>query len=455
MNSARVIQKKRDGRELTAGELSEFVQGFLNGRVEPTQMTAFLMAVYFQGMTRNEVAELTRVMIDSGETMGFPDIPGRKVDKHSTGGVGDLVSLVVAPAVAACGVPVPMISGRGLGHTGGTLDKLESIPGLRTDLDVDRFREVLGSAGFVMGGQTGSLAPADGKMYALRDVTATVESIPLIVSSILSKKVAEGIDALVLDVKCGRGAFMKTEAEALGLAEELVQVGALLGKDVVAFVTDMDLPLGTAFGNAVEVRAALRCLESNGAADLTDLVLHLGAAMVSLGTGGDWRESRNRVKNALSSGEAMTRFRTMVSAQGGEVATLDDPDRLPGAIARATVFSPASGYLSHVDPLALGEAVVDLGGGRRRVDDVIDHGVGIELHRSYGDPVEKGEPLAEVLARSEEEADRVVKRRLEEAFRVSEVVPPRRILVRHLVTAEGATPWKGDASWSGDGRQRA
>jgi pyrimidine-nucleoside phosphorylase len=455
VNPVGVIQRKRDGGELTAGELKEFVQGFLSGVVEPYQMTAFLMAVYFKGMTRNEVAELTRVMIDSGETMSFPGVSGRKVDKHSTGGVGDLVSLIVAPAVAACGVPVPMISGRGLGHTGGTLDKLESIPGLRTDLDVDRFRGILGDVGFAMGGQTGSLAPADGRMYALRDVTATVESVPLIVSSILSKKVAGGIDALVLDVKCGRGAFMKTEAAALGLAEELVQVGALLGKDVVAFVTDMDLPLGTAFGNAVEVRAALRGLDGEGAPDLSDLVLDLGTAMVSLGKGEGWIESRNRVENALSSGEAMTRFRAMVSAQGGEVAALDDPGRLPSATVRATVFSPASGYLSDVDPGARGVAVVYGGGGRGRVDDIIDPGVGIELCRSYGDRVEKGEPLAEIVARSEEEADRVMESRLDAAFRVSETAPPPRNLVRHLVTADGAVPWKGPASWSGNGRPRA
>jgi pyrimidine-nucleoside phosphorylase len=348
-----------------------------------------------------------------------------------------------------------MISGRGLGHTGGTLDKLESIPGLRTDLDVERFRKVLGDVGFAMGGQTRSLAPADGRMYALRDVTATVESVPLIVSSILSKKVAEGIDALVLDVKCGRGAFMKTEAAALELAEELVQVGALLGKDVVAFVTDMDLPLGGAFGNAIEVRAALRGLEGGGAPDLADLVLDLGTAMVSLGTGEGWIESQNKVENALSSGEAMTRFRSMVSAQGGELAALDDPNGLPSSAVRATVFSPASGYLSDLDPLALGEAVVELGGGRRRVDDSIDPGVGIELHRSHGDPVKKGDAVAEIHARSEGEAEQVMKNGLDAAFRVSETVPPPRKLVRFLVTTDGTVEWMGPSSWFGNGRQRA
>lgn len=312
-----VLRRKRDGEALTDQEIEFFIRGFVDGSVAPYQMGAFLMAVTLNGMTPAETAALTRVMVDSGTTLSWPGLDAATVDKHSTGGVGDLISLPLAPLVAANGVAVPMISGRGLGHTGGTLDKLESIPGLRTDLDPKRFREVLESAGFAMGGQTEDLAPADRRMYAMRDVTATVECIPLIVSSILSKKVAEGIDALVLDVKCGRGAFMKTETDALKLAGELVRVGTLMGKRVVGFVTDMEAPLGRRIGNALEARTAIDCLRGEGPDDVTELVRTLGAAMLCLGgVTGDFADAQGRMDAAVADGSGRDRFRIMVEAQG-------------------------------------------------------------------------------------------------------------------------------------------
>jgi pyrimidine-nucleoside phosphorylase len=455
MNPSRVIRAKRDGRELGRDELESFVRGFLCGEVVPYQMSAFLMAVYLEGMSSRETADLTRVMVETGETLTFPGIDGKKVDKHSTGGVGDLVSLPLAPLVAEAGVVVPMISGRGLGHTGGTLDKLESIPGLTTNLDPVEFRRVVQDVGFAMGGPTATLAPADEKMYALRDVTATVESVPLIVSSILSKKVAEGIDGLVLDVKCGRGAFMKTEADALHLADELTRVGDLLGKTVVAFVTDMDQPLGRAIGNAVEVRAALGCLEGQGPDDLMELVFTLGTAMLCLGNGdSSWEESREKLESALSSGGGKRRFRAMVLAQGGDGGVLDDPERLPRAPTRVKVLSSESGFVADVDPLTLGEAVVDLGGGRRRAEDTIDCSVGILLEKRQGDPVEMGETLATILSRNESEGERVAMERITGAFRVSAESPEPRSLIRHLVTRDGSTAWRGGESWPSGVRAR-
>ncbi len=457
MNPSAVIRSKRDGIELPDREITGFLTGFLSGEVAPYQMSAFLMAVFFRGMSARETATLTRVMVETGEVLSFPEVAGLKVDKHSTGGVGDLISLPLAPLAAAAGVPVPMISGRGLGHTGGTLDKLESIPGLRTDLDAGRFRAVLAEVGFVMGGQTESLAPADRRMYALRDVTATVESIPLIVSSILSKKVAEGIDALVLDVKCGRGAFMKTERDALRLAEELTRVGTLMGKRVVAFITDMDLPLGAAVGNAVEVRAALDVLAGRGPADIVELVGTLGPAMLLLGgKASNWADAEARIAAAVADGSGLARFRAMVEAQGGDGGAVDDPSRLPAAPFEVPVPAPAGGYVTDIDPFAIGEAVVELGGGRRKAEDRVDPAVGILLDRRYGDRVERGDVLARVLASSEASGRRAASEFVGRAYRVEASAPPARALIKHLVTAEGPVPWRGGETWdSRRGRERS
>ncbi len=452
MNAARIIRAKRDGRELDDREIEFFVRGFLSEDIAPYQVTAFLMAVFFRGMSPRETATLTRVMVESGESFSFPDIEGIKVDKHSTGGVGDLISLPLAPLVAAAGVPVPMVSGRGLGHTGGTLDKLESIPGLRTDLDFETFKRILREVGFVMGGQTEHLVPADRRMYALRDVTATVESVPLIVSSILSKKAAEGIDALVLDVKCGRGAFMKTEEDALHLAGELTRVGTIMGLRVAAFVTDMDLPLGNAVGNAVEVRTSLDCLRGEGPPDQMELVETLGSAMLCLGgKAADWDAARREMDRVREDGSGLDRFRAMVEAQGGDAAVVDDPERLPQAPARVDVPAPDSGYVADIEPFALGQAVVALGGGRRRAEDEVDPSVGILIRKRYGDRVERGDVLAEVLAADESQARQVAAEGVTSAFRVEASEPEPRTLIKHLVTADGRWPWNGAKTWDESG----
>lgn len=448
MRPAEVIRRKRDGGTLDRESLHGFVRGFVDGEVAPYQMSAFLMAVCLRGMVPEETADLTRVMVETGQVLEFPAEGGGLVDKHSTGGVGDLVSLPLAPLAAAAGLRVPMISGRGLGHTGGTLDKLESIPGLRTDLGMAAFGRLLMTVGFAMGGQTGALAPADRLMYALRDVTATVESVPLIVSSILSKKVAEGIGALVLDVKCGRGAFMTSEEDALRLAGELARVGALLGLEVVAFVTDMDAPLGTAVGNAVEMRSALECLRGRGPDDVMELVGVLGTAMLCLGRGGVWEENAARLRGVLEDGSGLARFRAMIEGQGGDPGVVDVPERLPRASVRVTVTSPEAGWVQDLEPRALGEAVVDLGGGRRRAEDPVDPGVGLELLRRRGDRVEAGEPLAVVLASDRATGERVARERVAGAYHLGPEPPAARPLVRRLVTAAGSVPWRGASSWT-------
>ena len=449
MNPRDVIIVKRDGGTLAPEAIRGFIEGFLGDEVTDYQMTAFLMAVFLRGMDPEETAALTRVMVDTGHVWTWPGVKGRKVDKHSTGGVGDLVSLPLAPLVAAAGLAVPMISGRGLGHTGGTLDKLESIPGLRTGLSEDEFRSVLSSVGFAMGGQTASVAPADKRMYALRDVTGTVESIPLIVSSILSKKAAEGIDALVLDVKCGRGAFMHDTDSALRLARELARVGTLLGLEVVAFVTDMDVPLGDAVGNAVEVEASLRILRGEGPPDLTELVSTLGTAMLVLGGAADsWEAGAERFAAGVTSGEGTKRFRAMVEAQGGDGAVVDDPGRLPAAPVVHPVPAPRAGVVTDLEPRALGEAVVDLGGGRRRAEDTIDPAVGVRLRARPGDRVEAGDPLAEVLAADAATAERVAAERVKPAFTIGDTEPDPRTLVRYLVTGDGHEEWAGAGTWT-------
>lgn len=447
MNPAAIIARKRNGDALAAEDMEAFVHAFVDGGVADYQMSAFLMAVYFRGMTSDETAALTRAMIASGDVLSFPDVPGRKVDKHSTGGVGDLVSLPLAPLVAAAGVPVPMISGRGLGHTGGTLDKLESIPGLRTDLSADEFRRVLAACGFAMGGQTARLVPADRRMYALRDVTATVESVPLIVSSILSKKIAEGAEAIVLDVKFGRGAFMASEDDARRLARELTSVSRRLGVEAVAFVTDMDQPLGRAAGNAVEVVSSLDCLRGEGPEDLVELIETLGAAMLCLGGVAEgFEDGVFRVRAATADGRGRERFRRMVAAQGGDPGAVDDPARLALAGERAEVRASRDGYVDDLDPRAIAETVLALGGGRRKTGDAIDSGVGVRIHRKRGERVGRGDAVLEILARDAGSARREAKR-LFGAIGISERAPRRAPTVRALITADGEAEWTGAATW--------
>jgi pyrimidine-nucleoside phosphorylase len=406
-----LIAAKRDGEHLSAARIERLVQAFGSGELCDYQMSAWLMAVFFRGMDDAETVALTHAMRGSGDTLDLGDVPGVKVDKHSTGGVGDKVSIALAPLVAACGVPVPMVSGRGLGHTGGTLDKLEAIPGFAVTLDADTFRRIVREVGTCMIGQTDRIAPADRRMYALRDVTATVESIPLIVASILSKKLAEGIDALVLDVKVGRGAFMKTEESARTLAEALVRVGTASGKKVVALLTDMSAPLGRTVGNAIETREALELLHGKGPTDLVECTFALGSEMLRLGgvAPGD-EEARGKLCAAISSGRAVEVMEQMVAAQGGYARVVRAPERLLMAPVTVPVEADAGGVVTGIDALEIGLAAVAMGAGRTRADQKVDPAVGIELAVARGERVERGALLAKLYVRKTEHAEGVLAR---------------------------------------------
>jgi pyrimidine-nucleoside phosphorylase len=438
-----LIRRKRDGEALTEAELSALVGGLLDGRVADYQMAAFLMAVVWRGMTQEETAALTRVMRDSGRVVDLSSVPGVKVDKHSTGGVGDKVSLVLAPLVAAAGVPVPMVSGRGLGHTGGTLDKLEAIPGFRTDLSLDRFVEQVGRLRCALIGQTAEMAPADRRLYALRDVTATVESIPLITASILSKKLAEGIDGLVLDVKVGRGAFMRAEPEARRLAEALVGVAREAGLRAVAVLTDMDQPLGLAVGNALETWEVVRVLRGErgpGLDEVREVTLVLGGWMLVLaGAAADPGEGAALLAELLDQGAGLEAFRGVIEAQGGDPRVVDDPvGRLPRAPAQRPVPAPASGVVAGINAFAVGQAAMRLGAGRARAEDPIDPAVGVVLAARRGDAVQAGAPLGAVHGRDAagaEAAARAVAAAFEVAPAGTAVVAPP--LVRGVLGGAG------------------
>lgn len=435
MNLVELIAKKRNGAALLPDEIEALVQGHSAGDFADYQMTALLMAIFFQGMTPQETAALTQAMLHSGDTIDLSDIKRRKVDKHSTGGVGDKVSLCLAPLVAACGVAVPMISGRGLGHTGGTLDKLEAIAGFEVGQSVADFRSIVDSIGCCMIGQTATLAPADKRIYALRDVTATVESIPLIVASILSKKLAEGIDALVLDVKVGRGAFMKDLARATELAEALVAVGSAAGKQVSALLTDMSQPLGRTVGNAMETAEAIAVLHGEGPDDLVECTLALGAEMLRVGqVVGNEDEGREALLKAIESGAAAQVFERMIAAQGGDPGVVSNPERMPQAPERVAVLSDSDGFVATLDALEIGLTAVNLGAGRTRADQAVDHAVGIELCCKVGDAVQKDQPLAVLHVR---DAHRCEKQaiRVKEAFHLAERAPqvPDVVMKRILV----------------------
>jgi pyrimidine-nucleoside phosphorylase len=398
-----IIEKKREGGTLTEKDLEFFISGFTRGKIPDYQMSALAMAIYFRGMTADETAVLTRIMMQSGDVVDTSSIAKPKVDKHSTGGIGDKISLPLAPLVASCGVVVPMISGRGLGITGGTLDKLESIPGYRTNLSAAEFLNVLGDCGCSLIGQTERLVPADRKLYALRDVTATVPSIPLIVSSIMSKKLAEGIDGLVLDVKCGCGAFMRTRTEARALAQALVGVGSAMGKRVSACITAMNQPLGRAVGNALEVIESLDILSGKGPADVTELTLDLAAEMLALaGTVRTRQEALPLLKAKLASGAALAVFRTMVQRHGGDVRVIDRPELLPAARVQRPLPARADGYVKEANAEKIGRASLLLGAGRTKTTDTIDPAAGLSRLAKVGEQVSKGQPLAILHAASEE-----------------------------------------------------
>ncbi len=401
MRAVDLIRAKRDGEALSGDEIRAFVAGVTDGTIPPYQTAALLMAIRLQGMTADETAALTDAMARSGTRLDLSRLDRPTADKHSTGGVGDKTSLVIAPLAAACGVAVPMMSGRGLGHTGGTLDKLESIPGFRTELGPEAFLHQLERVGCAIVSQSEAIAPADKVLYALRDVTATVDSIPLISASIMSKKIAEGVAALVLDVKTGRGAFMKDEAGAAALARSMVDAGTRSGVRTEAVITSMDAPLGHAVGNAVEVAECLDVMRGAGPADLRELSLELTARMLALaGIDADRPAALSRATRVLDAGHALERFRLMVAAQGGDPACIDDPARLPSAPATAIVAAPRPGVVQHVDAEAVGRAAVALGAGRDRAGAAVDPAVGLFVRVRPGDLVEAGQPLLELRYRS-------------------------------------------------------
>jgi pyrimidine-nucleoside phosphorylase len=413
MRAYDLIRRKRDGEELTAGELESLVKEYTAGDLPDYQMAAFLMAVFFRGLTPAETTALTMAMAHSGEVNDLSGLPGATVDKHSTGGVADTTTLVVAPLVAACGVTVAKMSGRGLGHTGGTVDKLESIPGFRTSLTRQEFFATVRGCGMAVVGQSGELCPADKKIYALRDVTATVDCIPLIASSIMSKKLAGGSQGIVLDVKCGRGAFMKDLDRARELARAMVQIGRRAGRETVAVISDMNQPLGMAIGNALEVEEAVLTLKGRGPARLTELCLVLGGEMVALaGQASDPDAGRTLVEEALKAGTGLAQFERWLAAQGGDPAVVRDPGRLPQAAMRLPVRSARAGYVAAVDAERLGLVAMNLGAGRRTKEDVIDLSVGLEVRVELGSRVEEGQELALIhgpdAARTEAAAKEVV-----------------------------------------------
>jgi pyrimidine-nucleoside phosphorylase/thymidine phosphorylase len=433
MRAVDVIQRKRDGLALAPAEIAGFIEGYTRGSIPDYQASAFAMAVYFKGMTPAETVALTRAMMETGEVLDLSELPGPKVDKHSTGGVGDKTSLILAPLAAACGLFVPMISGRGLGHTGGTLDKLESIPGFRVGLTLHEFRAVLRKARLGLIGQTPEIAPADRKLYALRDVTSTVESRPLIAASIMSKKMAEGIDALVLDVKTGDGAFMKSFEDSQALARTMVEIGRGMGKKVAALITGMDQPLGRAVGNALEVVESVETLRGRGPRDLEDLSVELAAWMLSLGGAAPSLDAaRDRVREALASGAGLAKFREVIELQGGDPQVCEDPARLPRARETVDLPAPAPGRVASIACRSVGHAAMLLGAGRETVDSRIDPAVGLVLHKKVGDPVEKGEPLATLHVNDRGRLDESLGL-LREAFRVAPQGPAPGPLVRAVL----------------------
>jgi len=433
MRAVDVIQKKRDGHELTPDEIAAFIEGYTRGTIPDYQASALAMAVFFKGMTSRETVALTESMMRTGKVLDLGELPGPKVDKHSTGGVGDKTSMVLAPLAAACGVYVPMISGRGLGHTGGTLDKLESIPGFRVGLSLDEFRAVLRKSHLGLIGQTPEIAPADRKLYALRDVTSTVESRPLIAASIMSKKMAEGIDALVLDVKTGDGAFMVKEEDSRALAEAMLAIGKGMGKKIVALITDMEQPLGRTVGNALEIVECIETLQGKGPEDLETLSVELAAWMLSLGGAAPTLDAaRARVREALASGAGLRKFQEVIGLQGGDPRVCDDLSRLPRAAETVELRAESAGRVTGIACRAVGTAAMLLGAGRETVDSTIDPGVGLVLGKKVGDAVSTGEPLATVHVSDRRRLDEALAM-LRRAIRIGPEAPAPRPLVHAVM----------------------
>lgn len=418
MRMVDLIQKKRDGYELTTEEINYLVKGYTNGDIPDYQVSAFTMAVFFQNMTAKERADLTMAMVHSGETISLKEIEGIKVDKHSTGGVGDTTTLVLGPLVAAVGVPVAKMSGRGLGHTGGTIDKLEAVPGFHTEIENDEFIRLVNKNKLAVIGQSGNLTPADKKLYSLRDVTATVNSIPLIASSIMSKKIAAGADAIVLDVKTGSGAFMKELEKSKELAQSMVEIGNEVGRRTMAVISDMSQPLGLAIGNALEIKEAIDTLNGEGPEDLQELCLTLGSYMVYLAEkASSLEEARILLQEAIDSGKAIETFKTFLEAQGGDASVVDRPEDLPKASFITELEAKEDGYVSEIAADAVGTAAMWLGAGRATKESVIDLAVGLVLNKKIGDQVKKGESL--VTIHSNQEDIKEVREKLYDSIRLS------------------------------------
>ena len=430
MTPYEIIAKKRDGLSLSQEEIAFFIAGFMKGQIPDYQMSALLMAIYIKGMSKDETKFLTETFLNSGHIIQSHKISKKKVDKHSTGGVGDKVSIILAPLVAAAGVAVPMISGRGLGHTGGTLDKLESIPGFRTDYSINGFLQRIAEVGTCLIGQTPELAPADKKIYALRDVTATIQSFPLIAASIMSKKLAEGIDALVLDIKMGKGAFMTEFTQAEQLAKTLIQIGEEAGISTLAYITNMDNPLGKAVGNWVEIEECIECLQGNGALDLLQVVMQLSGTMLYLGQVADSIEiGIDRSEKIIKSGAAWEKFLQIVSAQEGDIEIVKNPGRYPGSQIEQDIYASATGWIKSINALEVGLTAIQLGAGRSKAEDIIDPKAGIILHKKAGDQVHQGEKIMTFYTDSSDNLEDIILR-LARAVEVTgqPVEPPEMIL---------------------------
>lgn len=436
-NTVSLIRKKREGEVLSKEEIQYLIRAYTDDKIPDYQISAFLMASFLNGLNTDEAAALTESMLHSGIVVDLSDTPGLKVDKHSTGGVGDKLSLILAPIVAACGVPVPMISGRGLGHTGGTLDKLESIPGFTVDMDLDRYKEILKKQNLVLVGQTEEIAPADKRIYALRDVTATVESIPLIAGSIMSKKLAEGIDALVLDVKFGSGAFMKKHEDAVELAQTLVGIGEKFGKQTIAYLTNMEQPLGYAVGNWLEVKESIDCLRGGGPEDVMEITHLLSGTMIYLGGKAESVEDGIAMSRAsVEDGSAFRKWLDIVEEQGGDTSVIENPESYPEASLIRDVPSVRDGFVSAMDAFAIGMVSVELGAGRRAKEDDVDPQAGIMLHKKIGDPVKKGETIATIHTNKEKMAETATEG-IQNAITIKQVAPKSLRQVTHRIDRDG------------------
>lgn len=436
MNTVDIIVAKRDGKKLTEKQIAYMVEGYTRGDIPDYQMSSFLMAICLKGMEREETVALTRIMKNSGDVVDLSAIDGIKVDKHSTGGVGDKTTLIVSPLAAAWGVPVAKMSGRGLGFTGGTVDKLESIPGYQTTIPEEEFFRLVNENGIALIGQTASIAPADKKIYALRDVTGTVENLSLITSSIMSKKLASGSDGILLDVKCGRGAFMKTEEDAVALAEMMVEIGCADGKDTRAVITDMDQPLGCAVGNSLEVREAIDVLKGNGPEDITRLSVILAGLMIHMGGKADSaKEGVEKAQQALDDGRGLEKMKEFVAGQGGDPAVVDEPERLALSEKQLEIKAAADGYVSGLDAMLIGQASQETGAGREKKEDDIDHGAGILLKHKIGDAVSKGDCLCILYGKDEKKLQAAAKR-AEKAFTITKEETQPRKLIHQVIGGE-------------------